>query len=208
MDTKTSLLPVFNIARHRLQTDGKGVTTLVGAYGCPLRCRYCLNPHAWNPQTLEKCVMLTPEALYEKVKIDELYFLATGGGVTFGGGESLLHVDFIRQFRRLCGPDWTLTLETSLNVSEERFLKVLDSVNDFIVDIKDLSPSVYEAYTGMPIDKTHHKAASATLHVRQQLLLRPIPGNPGRRLHGNGRKDAWRHRGAARHGLSFASGGI
>lgn len=154
MDTKTSLLPVFNIARHRLQTDGKGVTTLVGAYGCPLRCRYCLNPHAWNPQTLEKCVMLTPEALYEKVKIDELYFLATGGGVTFGGGESLLHVDFIRQFRRLCGPDWTLTLETSLNVSEERFLKILDSVNDFIVDIKDLNPSVYETYTGRPIDKT------------------------------------------------------
>ncbi|MCM1216894.1 MAG: radical SAM protein [Lachnospiraceae bacterium] len=153
MDTKTSLLPVFNIVRHRLQTDGKGVTTLVGAYGCPLRCRYCLNPHAWNPETLKKCMMLTPEALYEKVKIDELYFLATGGGVTFGGGESLLHVDFIRRFRELCGPDWTLTLETSLNVPEERFLRVLDSVNDFIVDIKDLDPSVYEAYTGVPIRK-------------------------------------------------------
>lgn len=153
MDKKLSLLPVFNISRHRLQTDGKGVTTLVGAYGCPLRCRYCLNPHAWNPKTLEKCTMLTPEALYEKVKIDELYFLATKGGVTFGGGESLLHADFICQFRRICGPDWTLTVETSLNVAKERFLKVLDSVNDFIVDIKDLNPAVYEAYTGSPIDK-------------------------------------------------------
>ena len=153
MDNKVSLLPVFNISRHRLQTDGKGVTTLVGAYGCPLRCRYCLNPHAWNPKTLEKCLMLTPEALYEQVKIDELYFLATKGGVTFGGGESLLHADFICQFRRVCGPDWTLTVETSLNVAEERFLKVLDSVNDFIVDIKDLEPAVYESYTGSPIDK-------------------------------------------------------
>lgn len=153
MDNKVSLLPVFNISRHRLQTDGKGVTTLVGAYGCPLRCRYCLNPHAWNPKTLEKCIMLTPEALYEKLKIDELYFLATKGGVTFGGGESLLHADFICQFRRVCGPDWTLTVETSLNVAEERFLKVLDSVNDFIVDIKDLEPAVYESYTGSPIDK-------------------------------------------------------
>ena len=153
MDNKVSLLPVFNISRHRSQTDGKGVTTLVGAYGCPLRCRYCLNPHAWNPKTLEKCIMLTPEALYEKVKIDELYFLATKGGVTFGGGESLLHADFICQFRRVCGPDWTLTVETSLNVAEERFLKVLDSVNDFIVDIKDLEPAVYESYTGSPIDK-------------------------------------------------------
>lgn len=173
MNTKVSLLPVFNISRHRLQTDGKGVTTLVGAYGCPLRCRYCLNPHAWNPETLNKCTMLTPEALYEKVKIDELYFLATGGGVTFGGGESLLHVDFIRSFRRICGPDWTLTMETSLNVPEERFLRVLDSANDFIVDIKDLDPAVYEAYTGTPIDKAANnlrllaeKVAPEHIHIR------------------------------------------
>lgn len=173
MDKKISLLPVFNISRHRLQTDGKGVTTLVGAYGCPLRCRYCLNPHAWNPKTLEKCIMLTPEALYEKVKIDELYFLATKGGITFGGGESLLHADFICQFRRICGPDWTLTAETSLNVSEERFLKVLDSVNDFIVDIKDLNPATYEAYTGFPIDKAasnlrllSEKVAPEHIHIR------------------------------------------
>lgn len=173
MDTKVSLLPVFNISRHRLQTDGKGVTTLVGAYGCPLRCRYCLNPHAWNPKTLEKCALLTPQALYEKVKIDDLYFLATGGGITFGGGESLLHVDFIRQFRRLCGSGWRLTVETSLNVSQERFLKVLDSVNDFIVDIKDLDPVVYEAYTGSPIDKAAsnlrllaEKVAPEHIHIR------------------------------------------
>ena len=85
------MLPVFSIARHRLVTDGQGVTTLVGAYGCPLQCRYCINPHAWRPSTLEKCMRLTPEQLYDKVKIDNLYFLSTGGGVTFGGGESLLH---------------------------------------------------------------------------------------------------------------------
>ena len=66
-------LPVFAIERHRLLTDGQGVTTLVGAYGCPLSCRYCLNPHAWNPATLRKCKQFTPHALYEKVKIDDLY---------------------------------------------------------------------------------------------------------------------------------------
>ena len=81
--------------------------------------------------------------------------------LTFGGGESLLHADFICQFRRICGPDWTLTVETSLNVAKERFLKVLDSVNDFIVDIKDLNPAVYEAYTGSPIDKSSLKPKAA-----------------------------------------------
>ena len=36
--------PVFAVSRHRLGTDGAGVTTLVGFRGCPLSCRYCLNP--------------------------------------------------------------------------------------------------------------------------------------------------------------------
>ena len=36
--------PLIGINRHRLATDGKGVTTLVAFSGCPLRCKYCLNP--------------------------------------------------------------------------------------------------------------------------------------------------------------------
>ena len=84
MDKDSPTLPVFGIKRHRMTTDGTGVSTLVGAYGCPLKCRYCLNPLAWNPETLKKCIPMSPETLYEKVKIDALYFLATGGGITFG----------------------------------------------------------------------------------------------------------------------------
>lgn len=150
---KQPLLPVFAIERHRLATDGAGVTTLVGAYGCPLQCRYCLNPHAWNPATLEKCVSMTPQMLYDKVKIDDLYFLATKGGITFGGGEALLHAEFIRAFREVAGPGWRLTAETSLHVPKTQLLKALPVLDDFIVDIKDLNPAIYEAYTSMPIDR-------------------------------------------------------
>ncbi len=141
-------LPVFAIERHRMTTDGEGVTTLVGAYGCPLQCRYCLNPHAWNPETLKKCTYMSAEQLYDRVKVDDLYFQATGGGVTFGGGESLLHADFLREFREICGNAWRLTVETSLNVRGEEFEKVLEVVDAFIVDIKDLNEGVYVNYTG------------------------------------------------------------
>ncbi len=143
-------LPVFGIERHRLTTDGQGVTMLVGAYGCPLQCRFCLNPHAWDPRTLNKCVRMTPEQLYEKVKIDNLYFLATGGGVTFGGGESLLHAVFIAAFRQICGPDWRLTAETSLHVPRQNLEQVLGVADAYIVDIKDMDEGIYTAYTGQP----------------------------------------------------------
>ena len=106
-------IPVFAIERHRLTTDGQGVTTLVGAYGCPLHCKYCINPHAWNPETLKKCTYMSAQELYDRVKVDNLYFLATNGGVTFGGGEALLHAAFLREFRKVCGEYWRLTVETS-----------------------------------------------------------------------------------------------
>lgn len=179
MDTRSPLLPVFAIKRHQLKTDGRGVTTLVGAYGCPLRCHYCLNPHAWDPKTLEKCRELTPSALYEQVKIDDLYFLATKGGITFGGGESLLHADFIKQFRQICKARWTLTLETSLNVPKAQLEKILDIADDFIVDIKDLDPSIYQAYTGTPIDKTLYNLKLLSENISQEHILIRVPQIPG-----------------------------
>ena len=138
---------VFGISRHRLTTDGAGVTTLVAFSGCPLRCKYCLNKASWKP---EKARSYTPELLFEEVKIDQLYFLATHGGVTFGGGEPLLQVEFIKAFRALCGGQWQLLAETSLNVAFEN-VQALDPLLDgYIVDIKDMNPEIYEDYTGKP----------------------------------------------------------
>ncbi len=136
---------IFGISRHRLTTDGEGVTTLVAFSGCPLRCKYCLNKTSWE---LSKGRDYTPEMLFEEVKIDQLYFLATHGGITFGGGEPLLQVEFIKEFRALCGPQWQILAETSLNVPLKN-VEALDPVLDgYIIDIKDLNPEIYKAYTG------------------------------------------------------------
>lgn len=141
-------LPVFSIERHRMLTDGVGVTTLVGVIGCPLRCRYCINPHAWNGVMLDSCRYYTAQELYNKLKIDNLYFLATGGGVVFGGGEALMHADFYTQFRNVCGAQWRLTVETSLNIECEKIKKIIDVIDDYIIDIKDINNDIYHAYTG------------------------------------------------------------
>ena len=141
MDTAS----IFGISRHRLTTDGEGVTTLVAFSGCPLRCKYCLNKASWEP---DKGRLYTPQMLFEEVKIDQLYFLATKGGITFGGGEPLLQVEFIKEFRELCGTQWQILAETSLNVPFEN-IQALDTVLDgYIIDIKDMNPEIYQAYTG------------------------------------------------------------
>jgi pyruvate formate lyase activating enzyme len=92
--------------------------------------------------------VLTAEELYHITKIDELYFLATNGGVTFGGGEPCLYPEFINEFRIFCGNEWTITIETSLNVPFENLKALHNTVDHYIVDIKDLNADIYKRYTG------------------------------------------------------------
>lgn len=139
--------PVITFSRLRMTTDGEGVTTLVIFHDCPLRCKYCLNPFSFAPDT--KREDLTPEQLYDKVKIDDLYFVATGGGITFGGGEPLLRANFLKEFRALCGDRWHLCAETSLNVPAEAVRTAAECMDMFYVDCKDTNPEIYKAYTGI-----------------------------------------------------------
>ncbi|SUB87101.1 radical SAM protein [Prevotella denticola] len=138
--------PFIAVNRHRLATDGEGVTTLVAFHGCPLRCRYCLNPQCLQVDGVWR--RLTPGELYSEVEIDDLYFIATGGGICFGGGEPLLYPDFIRTFSKLMNPEWKLTVETSINVPLENIKMIAALVQMWYIDIKDFSPTIYNAYTG------------------------------------------------------------
>lgn len=138
--------PIIACARHRMQSDGKGITTLVLFHGCPLRCRWCVNSFSLSCDT--KTYHLTPQELYDKISIDNLYFLATGGGVTFGGGEPLLYPDYIAEFTKACPKEWNICVETSLSVPWENIEKVACCVDMFYIDCKDVDPEIYYNYTG------------------------------------------------------------
>lgn len=169
--------PIVTWARHRMQCDGDGVTTLVCFHGCPLRCKYCLNPFTLSDNT--RFTQMTPQELYEQVKIDSLYFLATGGGVTFGGGEPLLYPDFIRSFRQLCGGQWHICAETSLNVPWAHVEAAAEAVDTFFIDCKDTDPDIYCRYTGK--DNTQmldNLRRLLTLIPPDRIILR-IPLIPG-----------------------------
>lgn len=143
-------VPFIGIDRHRLGVDGVGVTTLAAFHGCPLQCKFCLNHRCL--ESSEDLPRFTPQQLYDRVFIDNLYFIATGGGVCFGGGEPLLRVDFLTEFKSLCGKSWNLTAETSLQVPRESVRQASLVIGDFIVDIKESDADTYRAYTGGDAD--------------------------------------------------------
>ena len=138
--------PVYSISRLRFGTDGKGITSLVAFMGCPLRCRHCIN--SWCHSDPSQARLMSPEDLYGELMIDDIYFQMTGGGVCFGGGEPTLYPEFIRQFRKVCGSRWRITVETALTCTEDVIPEMARSVDRWIVDVKDLSEEIYEEYTG------------------------------------------------------------
>ena len=137
--------PLIGICRHRLTTDGQGVTTLVAFHGCPLRCKYCLNSQClradgvWN-----RMVMME---ILDEVMVYDLYYKATGGGIVFGGGEPLLRSDGIVDFCQSRPIEWRIYIETSLNVERCHLEAVAPYIDHYYIDVKDMNPDIYRRYT-------------------------------------------------------------
>lgn len=164
--------PLLGLSRHRMEIDGTGVTTLVAGAGCPLSCAYCINKSVLR----QAPTWVSPAELYEKTRIDDLYFRATNGGLCFGGGESLLHLDFYEALRPLCA-GWRFTAETSLRVPPDAVERAAALFDAFIVDVKTLDPAIYERYTGRPpaslrenLQYLAQSVGPARVHVRVPLI--------------------------------------
>lgn len=168
---------IIGVVRHRLASDGEGVTTLVAFHGCPLSCRYCLNPQSLGNDG--HFPEYSPVELYAEVSVDNIYFIATNGGVTFGGGEPCLRPDFIREFRELCGPDWKLNLETSLNVPVANVEALLPVTDYLIIDVKDMNSDIYRSYTDRSNDLVIANLRKIAEAGRQRDCLVRLPIVPG-----------------------------
>lgn len=148
---------LIGIQRHRIATDGAGITTLVGFHRCPLSCSYCLNPQCNVENGFSRWI--TPQTLFDELLKDDIYFRSTGGGVTFGGGEPLLQFEFIKKFKSILDgynfiPNkafvrntWKIAVETSLNVPLKNLQTLQKVIEEYIIDIKDMNPEIYKRYT-------------------------------------------------------------
>lgn len=165
--------PLIGICRHRLAVDGAGVTTLVAFHGCPLHCKYCLNSQCLSPDGVWR--VMTAADIMAKLQKDDLYFRATGGGVCFGGGEPLLRSDMLVELSRQMPHEWAVTIETSLNVPLQRVEAVAPFVSQWIIDIKDMNPDIYQSYTGIGNLRVRENLLWLASHVDKERILIRLP---------------------------------
>ncbi len=172
-----AMLSILGIDRHRMMTDGKGITSLVALAGCPLSCPYCINKELL--QDGGRLKQMTAQELMEQLMIDHCYFLYTGGGVTFGGGEPLLQSEGILTFAEACPVEWNLTIETSLNVPAKQLESLLDGRFSFIIDVKAMQPQIYADYTGRENEQVIRNLQLLAQRIPQDKYVVKVPCIPG-----------------------------
>ena len=168
---------ISSIGRHRFELDGHGVRSLVVFDGCPLRCKYCINPYTWNGA--HNPTEYTTDMLLQKVAVDSVYFQATKGGITFGGGEPLLHARFISDFIDIAPDSWNYIVETSLSVPFENIAALADKIETFVVDIKSMDANIYRNYTGAESEVALNNLVSLIKLVGADRIIVRVPVIPG-----------------------------
>lgn len=89
------------------------------------------------------------EELFELIMADKPYFDATGGGVTFSGGECMLYPQEVASLAKDCRENGIhVAIDTSGQVPYRHFEAVLPFVDLFLYDIKCLDPDLHRRGTG------------------------------------------------------------
>jgi len=81
---------------------------------------------------------------------DRDYYIGSGGGVTFSGGEAMLYPDTVAELAGLCKEEHISTaVDTAGHIPWESMEKVLPSTDLFLYDLKSMETEVHKCYTGV-----------------------------------------------------------
>ena len=129
--------------------DGPGIRTVIFFNGCKLRCKFCHNPETWNMKENN----YTLEEIYNKIIRNKPYF-GNNGGVTYSGGEPLMHIDFLIELsKKLKEENIHIALDTA-GVGIGKYEELLNYIDLVIFDIKGIIDTFYKDMTGYDINES------------------------------------------------------
>ena len=91
----------------------------------------------------------TVDELMDILVKDKAYYLNSGGGITFSGGEPLLYAPFIKACaKEIHKRGWSVLIETCGQVPQKMIETVADDVDIIFCDFKHFSPEEHFKLTG------------------------------------------------------------
>jgi len=93
---------------------------------------------------------ITPSELVERIMPEMEYYKASGGGVTFSGGEPLMQSEFLLETVKLLKEkDVNVAIHTSGYVDYKHFEKLIPFTDYFIYNLRLISSDIHKKYTGV-----------------------------------------------------------
>lgn len=141
--------PCAQLARFDEKCDGCGVCRRLckSLDNCRL-CGECVSLCHMGARRLYG-TPTSVDALLSLVLEDQPYYDATGGGVTFSGGECMLYPDFVAALAKTCKENGiSVAVDTAGCVPFSSFETVLPFVDLFLYDIKALDSDLHKRGTG------------------------------------------------------------
>ncbi|RBP98173.1 pyruvate formate-lyase 1-activating enzyme [Bifidobacterium aemilianum] len=125
--------------------DGPGTRMTVFMSGCPLRCQFCQNPDTWKMRDGQPVYL---DAMVKKVERYKDVFKATGGGITFSGGESMMQPAFVsRVFRAAKEMGVHTCLDTAGFLNKNYSDEMIDDIDLCLLDVKAGDEQTYHEVT-------------------------------------------------------------
>jgi len=185
---------VFDIKRFAIH-DGPGIRTTVFLKGCPLRCWWCHNPESQDVKSesdLKKILLdgisfdkteivgklMSVEAVMEIVGKESVFYVESGGGVTFSGGEPMLQPEFLtRLLKASKDKGFHTAVDTSGFAKTEHFKEILGLTDLFLFDLKHTNDSKHKKFTGVSNELILHNLSFLTENGAHVIIRIPlIPG--------------------------------
>lgn len=111
-------------------------------------CRKCIDTCYADARVIQGEDYTVEELMNELVK-DEAYYLASGGGITFSGGEPLLYASEIKECSILAHKrKWNVLIETCGQVPQKNLEEAADYVDIIYCDYKHFSGERHLELTG------------------------------------------------------------
>jgi pyruvate formate lyase activating enzyme len=111
------------------------------------------------------------------IEKERVFFDQSGGGVTFSGGEPLVHIPVLMELLDECRKRGIHTaIDTAGNVKTEVLLEVARSTNLFLYDLKVMDPGLHEQWTGVGNEKILHNLKVLADTGAQIIIRLPLIG--------------------------------
>ena len=147
---------------------------LINAEKC-IGCRTCVHTcpseaHEFIGRTV------TVDVVVEEIQKDIIFYDESKGGVTFSGGEPLMQPDFLIELLISCGQlDLHRTVDTTGCTDAGLLLRVADSTDLFLYDLKHMDADKHREYTGITNEKILNNLEllaghGANLNVRMPVI--------------------------------------